>query len=35
MWNGRDDGKEIIHKRLFKCLDKTSKTKLLGFYPKK
>lgn len=31
MWNGRDDGKEIIHKRLFKCLDKTSKTKLLGF----
>lgn len=30
MWNGRDYGKEIIHKRFFKCLNKTSKTKLLS-----
>ena len=31
MWQGRDDGDDIIHNRVFKCLDKNSQTKLLGF----
>ncbi|TKX32893.1 formimidoylglutamase [Campylobacter aviculae] len=31
MWQGRNDGDEIIHKRLFKCLNNSSKNKLLGF----
>lgn len=31
MWQGRNDGDEIIHKRLFKCLNHSSNNKLLGF----
>ncbi|RQD67699.1 formimidoylglutamase [Campylobacter hepaticus] len=31
MWQGRNDGDEIIHQRLFKCLNKHSNNKLLGF----
>lgn len=31
MWQGRNDGDEIIHKRLFKCVNHSSNNKLLGF----
>lgn len=31
MWQGRDDGKAKIHNRVFKCLNKNSKVKLLSF----
>lgn len=31
MWQGRNDGDEVIHNRLFKCLDASSNTHLLGF----
>lgn len=31
MWKGRNDGNELIHQRLFKCLNSQSNNKLLGF----
>ncbi|MBM0637443.1 arginase family protein [Campylobacter sp. VicNov18] len=31
MWQGRNDGEEACHKRLFQCLNKNSNNKLLGF----